>query len=80
MRGRCNIPVNLKGETESGKRRGKEVKAIKKIKIQIPTMAIVQGKTISIYEVLSLAIENLVLDDRAGMKPTMNAIIILQTY
>ena len=43
-------------------------------------MAIVQGKTISIYEVLSLAIENLVLDARAGMKPTMNAIIILQTY
>ena len=74
-----NIPVNLKGATESGSRRSKGVKAMKKIKRQMPTVEILQGKTVSSYEVLVSAIENLVQDARAGIKAAMNA-IMLQTY
>ena len=52
---------------------------MKKIKRQMPTVEILQGKTVSSYEVLVSAIENLVQDARAGIKAAMNA-IMLQTY
>ena len=55
------------------------MKAMKKIKRQMPTVEILQGKTVSSYEVLVSAIENLVQDARAGIKAAMNA-IMLQTY
>ena len=55
------------------------MKAMKKIKRQMPTVEIVQGKSVSTYEVLVSAIENLVQDARAGIKAAMNA-IMLQTY
>ena len=52
---------------------------MKKSKSQMPAVEIVQGKTVSTYEVLVSAIENLVHDARAGIKAAMNA-IMLQTY
>ena len=52
---------------------------MKEIKSQIPTVEIVQSETVSTYEVLVSAIENLVQDARAGIKAAMNA-IMLQTY